>query len=582
MPDHEPVSGRALRRGATLIAAQVRLEPRAFAVAVAGASVFALATVASSVVLGRVVDTVVVPRFDGGDVTGAAVASAVVAVLAIGVVRSVAVVVRRVNASRTMLGVAARRRRTVVARYQEQPLVWHRRHGTGALLAHADAHVQAAVEVLAPLPFATSLVTLLGVSAVWLVLTDPVAGGLAVLMFPAFQVLNVLYQRRVEVPAERAQRTVGEVSRVVHESMEGVQVVRVLGLEAQEVARLAAPSDALRRERTRVAATRATFEAALDVLPNLTNVALVVVGAWRVQRGAMSPGEVFSFVYLFTLLVWPLRTVGWLLADLPRSLAGDEQVRRLLAEPVLPDPAAHLRPAPDGVAVRLQGVRVGYLPGRPVLHGVDLTVPAGASVALVGPVGSGKSTLLGVIGGLLHPDEGIVERAPGAVGVAFQEPFLFGSSVEDNVVLGRPLERDAVLDALHLAQATAFVDELPQGARSVVGERGVTLSGGQRQRVALARALAGRPPLVLLDDTTASLDPATEAAVLDGLSRSLARHGGTLVMVASRPSTIAVADEVVVLEAGHVVDHGRHDELLTRCAVYRELVEAYEQDRAGT
>jgi ATP-binding cassette, subfamily B, bacterial len=399
-------------------------------------------------------------------------------------------------------------------------------------------------------------------------------------MFPVFQLMNVGYQRKVEAPAERAQALVGDVSQVVHESFEGVQVIRALGLEAQEHDRLASAAGRLRDERVRLARTRATFEGALDILPNLTNVALVLVGAWRVREGAMTPGEVFSFVYLFTLLVWPLRTVGWVLADLARSLAGHGQIRRILGEPLVADPGSSLRPAAPGEAVALEHATFGYDPNRPVLHEVDLRIAEGASVAIVGPVGSGKTTLLLLLAGLIAPDRGAVRRASGAVGMAFQEPFLFAGSVADNVDLGRGCDPHVVRDALRLAQAEGFVDELPHGVDTVVGERGVTLSGGQRQRIALARAVAGRPPLVLLDDTTASLDPATEADVLDGLSRSLAHHGGTLVMVASRPSTIALADEVVVLAEGRVLDRGTHAELLSRCTPYQRLVEAYERDRS--
>jgi ATP-binding cassette, subfamily B, bacterial len=283
------------------------------------------------------------------------------------------------------------------------------------------------------------------------------------------------------------------------------------------------------------------------------------------------------------------------LGDMPRAVAGYERVAAVLAEalPVDREGAGAAGPAlPDGpLELEVDRLGYGYEPGAEVLHEVSFRVPAGGTVALVGPTGSGKSTLALLLARLLPPDRGRIRlggqdlggleggEAAEAVAVAFQEPFLFSTSVADNIRLDRP--HDGVGDAARLAQAEEFVARLPEGYDTVVGERGATLSGGQRQRVALARALAGRPRLLILDDATSSVDPVTEAAILGGLEGQL--PSTTTVIVASRLATIALADRVLYLEDGRLVADGPHERLLATTPGYARLVRAYEaaQARAG-
>jgi ABC-type multidrug transport system fused ATPase/permease subunit len=288
-------------------------------------------------------------------------------------------------------------------------------------------------------------------------------------------------------------------------------------------------------------------------------------------------GGLTSFLYLFTLLVFPLRLIGWALSQLPSSLAGWDRVREILDEPPMTDPAGLLREPDPGVGVEFRNVSFAYEPGSEVISGISASVRAGATVAVVGPTGSGKTTLLEVAAGLLAPDTGEVAVAGREPALVFQEPFLLSGSIADNVLLGIAASPDELAEALRLAAADEFVDVLPNGAETIVGERGISLSGGQRQRVALARALVRRPTVLLLDDTTSALDPSTEARILGNLRQSLG--GSTTLIVASRPSTIALADEVLFVVDGRLRAHGTHDELMGSDPDYRSLVEAYEHDR---
>lgn len=576
------------------------LHPRLFAAAITGAFVFALATVASSAAIRWTIDQVIIPRFDeGNDVAVSTVATGCALIVGVGLLRATSVVVRRGFAGAGQLRVAESLSNRVCDRYLAQPASWHRRQRDGELVARAGVDVDATIGGLAPIPFGIGTVVLLVVAGIWLISIDIVMGLVAISVFPILIVVNVRYQRRVDVHFERAQDALGTFTGAVHESFEAVQLVKSYGAGARETERLSRLAASIKDARVEAVRLRGTFEAFLESVPSLTNIGLVVVGAARVRSGDITVGDLSGVVFMFTLLVFPLRIIGYALSELPHSYSGYRRIRAVLDDPLDADPVDSIGSAPPPLALELDDVGFTY-PGEstPIVHDVDLRIPRRTVTAVVGATGAGKSTLIDLIGGVLGPTTGTVElhtgmsgqkaptghtedatdSAPPDVAVVFQEAFLFGGSVRDNIVVGRALDDTDVRVALELACADDFVDDLPDQLDTLVGERGVTLSGGQRQRLALARALATKPELLLLDDTTSALDPATELAVLDNLRSQLA--GTTIVMVASRPSTIALADDVIYLEQGTIADHGPHDRLMRDVDGYRHLVEAFETDRS--
>lgn len=565
-----------LRVAFRLVRALVRHHKRLFFTAVGGAAVFAACTVLSAAIVRLITDDLIAPRFNDGSVSKTRAFVVLGALILVGFVRAAGVIVRRTWAGRTAWRVTERLTSQVVQRLANQPAPWHRRQSTGELITRAGVDAEAATAILGPLPFATGVVVLVGLSSGWLVFTDLPLGLAAVAVFPGLILLNVRYQRRVEQYFKTSQDELGNLSAAVHESFDGVAVVKSFGAEARETERLAQIARRLRESRLSIVRLRSTFESLLDGIPTVINACLLVGGAYRVRSGDMTIGELIGFIYLFTLLVFPLRLIGFALSEVPHSLAGWNRIQKLLDEPMVADPARLLQHNDEGL-VQLTDLHFSHDGERQVLRGVSATIEAGRTVAVVGATGAGKTTLLHVIAGLIEADSGTISVPVAGTRLVFQEPFLLAGSIRDNITLGAAIEQSTIEAALTVAEAD-FLRDLPNGLETETGERGVGLSGGQRQRLALARALVCKPGVLLLDDTTSSLDPTTEAKVLANLRASLTDT--TVIAVASRPSTITLADDVLFLEDGIVVAHGRHDELMRDVVAYRNLIEAFEHDRA--
>ena len=566
-----------LGEAAQLIREVVRFHPRLFLIAVLGAALFAVCTVASSIGLKWMIDRVILVRFESGKIDLGALVAGSVIVIGIGLLRALGVVIRRSFAGRTEWRTCETITEKVIDHIVGQPIKWHRQKMTGDIVARCGVDADASVAILAPLPFSTSVVVMMVVSASWMLYVDIPLGLLAVIVFPILLALNIGYQRRIDRFYNAAQKELGTLSEAVHESFDGVMVVKSFGAEVRETERLAKISSRLKDARISAIGVRSVFEAMLDVVPTLINILLIVLGAYRVKAGEMSVGDLSSFIYLFTLLIFPLRIIGYLFSEIPHSVAGWRRICEVLDEQILDDPNLKIHRASDGIAIEIRELCFSHQDGTQVLNDLSMKIESGKIVALVGATGSGKSTLLHLISGLIEPSSGSVAVQEGGVALVFQEAFLFAESLRYNITLDSDISTERVMKAITTAQCQDFVSDLEQGLETVMGERGVSLSGGQRQRVALARAIAHDRPVLLLDDTTSALDPKTESNVIGGLRGVSTGH--TLLIVASRPSTIALADEVLFMADGRIVDRGTHESLLKTSEHYRLLISAFEHDR---
>jgi ABC-type multidrug transport system fused ATPase/permease subunit len=555
-----------LGRGLRVLGRAIRTEPRLFVIGTLGSSLFGLLVIANSYVVGAVIGHVVVPAFSERRAGAAELGLIAAAFIGISLLRVASIFGRRLGAGFMQFRLQARYRRAVTRRYLALPPAWHQRHATGTLLSNANSDVEAAFVPIAPLPFAVGTIVMIVAAVVSLFFTDWVLAMVGVCLFPLLFGMNYIYSRRMSPRQIRAQQLRGRVSAVAHESFDGALVVKTMGREADESKRFQVHVTELRDALISVGRLRGLFDPLMDALPSIGTLAVLLLGAWRLQTGAMSVAELVSVAFLFTVLAFPVRAIGWVVAELPRSVAGWERVQAVLAaEGDLAYGAAE--PAASGpAALTFDQVHFSYGEdgeGAEVLHDISFTVPAGKTVALVGATGSGKSTIASLAVRLVDPDSGTVcvdgiplpqlsERAlASATALVPQIPFIFDDTVRGNVTLDR------------------------DGLDTAVGERGTSLSGGQRQRLTLARALAGRPRLLVLDDATSAVDPRVEAAILASLRGHEA--GASILVVAYRRATIALADEVVYLEDGKVVATGTHAHLMATEPGYLNLVTAYEK-----
>jgi ABC-type multidrug transport system fused ATPase/permease subunit len=510
--------------------------------------------------------------------------------LGVAILRAVGIVARRLGAGVMQYRMQAAYRREVTAQYLRLPMSWHQRHPAGVLLSNANSDVEAAWAPIAPLPMAVGTIAMVVIAVVQMLLVDLTMAAVGLLVFPLVTVATLTYQRFSSPLFTRIQALRAELSEVAHESFDGAMVVKTLGREAEETARFAEKAEQLRDLGIRVGRIRAVFDPLLEALPGFGVLGVLGVGVWRIRHGQADPGDVVTIAYLLTIVAFPIRSIGWLLGEFPRSVVGWRRVKSVLdASGSLPYGEQRLPPSRTGARLEIEGLVFAYDPGQPLLREVTFEAEPGRTVAVVGATAAGKSTLTTLLSRLVDPDRGRVsidgtdlrDLAAGelarAVALVPQTAFLFDDTVRGNVTLGADIPDEDVWAALRTAQADGFVAALPAGLDTRLGERGTSLSGGQRQRISLARALVRRPRLLILDDATSAVDPEVEQRILAGLREE---SDSTLVVVAYRKATIGLADEVVHLADGEVRDRGTHAELLERSPDYADLVNAYESQAA--
>jgi len=569
----------------------MREQRRLFSLALIGSLVFGALTVADAWILGWATDNVIAPSFDEGELEVGLAVTVIALFMGVAVLRAFGIIARRLIGGIVYFRLLAEYRRRVTRRYLELPMSWHHKHPTGQLLSNANADVEAVWEAMMPLPMALGVIAMLVVAVIAMLTADVVLTLVGLVIFPLLFAINVGYQRFLSERVSRAQALRADVSAVAHESFDGAMVVKALGRETAETERFAQVSYQLRDANIAAGKIRSVFDPIVEALPSIGVMLVVVLGVERVLSGATEPSSVVQVAYLFTVIAFPLRAFGWVLGGLPRTVIGWERVQSVLTARGRADYGDAGLPGTAALRLRVRDLTFGYDRGGPVLDGLDFEVEPGRTVAVVGLTGSGKSTLAELLIRLVDPVSGAVEldgidardlthaELAGAVTLVPQHAFMFDDSIRENVTLGLPVDDEAVWEALRTAQADRFVHALPGRLDGQLGERGTTLSGGQRQRIALARALVRRPRLLILDDATSAVDPEVEARILAGL-RDRTRGGETtVVVVAYRKATIALADEVLFLEAGRIADRGPHAELVTRSSAYRDLVDAYDLAR---
>jgi ABC-type multidrug transport system fused ATPase/permease subunit len=594
-----------LGSGRHLVWRQLKRAPKEFLVGGLGTTLYAAMTILASFVLGWIIDDILIPSVKTGEVATTALAGAAAAIIGVAAFNGVGVTLRRTGAYYAQHRLQYRDRIAVTDRYLDLPVEWHRRHPTGQLLANANEDVEAASFIAAPLPMAFGVVLMLIGTAVILIITDPFLALIGFLVGPAILIVNYTFQRKMRAVAAQAQSLRAQVADIAHESFDAALVVKTLGRENDEVGRFGERSDELRDRMVEVGRLRAFFDPVMEALPNIGILAVIVVGAWRVDQGLITPGTLVTFAYLFRLVALPMRVFGWLLGELPRAVVGLHRVEAVLGEQervlygeTRPDRVggagatanaiAYAYPETDYEDIGAQAVATTVNGESRGIESVTLEVEPGRTVALVGPTGSGKSTIAHLLVRLFDPDTGEIcldghtlvdlerDTLADSVSIVFQETFLFNDTIYANITLDESFDDEEVFEAARLAQAHDFITGLENRYATVVGERGANLSGGQRQRIAIARALVRKPRLLVLDDATSAVDPAVESAILEGL-RSLET---TVVIVAYRRSSIVLADEVIYVEDGRVIDRGTHPDLYQTLPAYQALIDAYERETA--
>jgi ATP-binding cassette subfamily B protein len=545
--------------------------------------VFAWAAMGMTVLIpflvGRTVDAIT--RHDRSAILPLALAILGAALLRLGLT-----FVRRLVAGRVSVAVEYDLRSRFYAHLQRLELGFFDGQQTGQLMSRATVDLQGIRFFLGyGLIFMTqNALTILLAGGVMFAL-DPVLAALALAPVPVVVLTAMRYNRRSRPAVQEIQQRLAELTAEVEESISGIRIVKAFAREPHMLARFRAKVTRVFDQNVYSTRLSAFYSPLLGFMPSLGLAAILLVGGRQVIKGTLSLGDFTAFYTYVMMLVGPMRILGAALGMAQRAIASGNRMFEILdREPRIESPpGAPALPAGRGL-VELRDVSLSYGPDTSALHDVDLRFEAGTTVAFVGPSGSGKTSIVALLARLYDPTSGrvVIDGADvrsvdlrslrSEIAFVAEESFLFSASVAENISYARPEASMVEVErAARRAQAHDFIERLPKGYETVIGERGMTLSGGQRQRIAIARALLADPRILVLDDATSSVDARTEAAIREGLAEAM--KGRTTFIVAHRLSTISLADEIVVLDDGVVVDRGTHEELLERCPLYAEIAD---------
>ena len=510
----------------------------------------------------------------------------VLALLGAGLLRLLLTVGRRLIAGQVSLAVEFDLRQVFYEHLQKLELAFFDSQQTGQLMSRATVDLQSIRFFLGyGLIWVSQSALTIFFAAVAMFLLDPLLAVLALAPVPFLVATATRYSRRNRPAEQEVQQRIGEVTASAEESVSGIRIVKAFARERHMLDRFRHSVNRVFEQSMVSARLQSFYTPLMGFLPNLGLAAVLLVGGNQVISGSIRAGELAAFVSYIAMLSGPVRWLGMSLSMAQRATASGNRMFEILdREPTMQSPPG-APPLPRGRGrVSLQRVTLRYDGSEPALTGIDLEVAPGRTIALVGPTAAGKTSLVGLLARLYDPTEGRVviddadikevDLASLRSEIAFvaDDSFLFSDTVAANIAYARPdATQEQVESAARRAQAHEFISQLPDGYETVIGERGLTLSGGQRQRVAIARALLAEPRILILDDATSSVDARTEAQIKAGLREAM--EGRTTFIVAHRLSTISLADEIVVLDRGRIVDRGTHEELLERCPLYEEIAE---------
>jgi ATP-binding cassette subfamily B protein len=510
----------------------------------------------------------------------------VLAIGGAGLLRLGLTVIRRLIAGKVSVNVEFDLRERMYRHLQSLELGFFDSQQTGQLMSRATIDLQSIRFFLGyGLIFLTQNALTLALASVVMFTIKPDLAALSLAPVP-FVVLSAMrYNRRSRPAVQEISQRLAELTAEVEESISGVRIVKAFAREEHMLGRFR--RSVLRVFDQNIYSTRlqAFYSPLLGFLPSLGLAVVLLVGGREVINGGLSLGDFAAFYTYLIMLTGPMRMLGVSLGMAQRAVASGNRVFEILDREPRIESAPDAPPLPDGPgAVELRDVSLAYNGGAPALEDAELKVSAGQTVALVGPSGSGKTSLVALLARLYDPTRGSVlvdgadlrtvdvKSLRSQIAFVADDSFLFSASVAENIAYAHPeATQEEIETAARRAQAHGFIESLPDGYATLVGERGLTLSGGQRQRIAIARALLADPRILILDDATSSVDARTEAAIKRGLREVMA--GRTTFIVAHRMSTISLADEIVVMDAGTIVDRGSHEELLERCPLYAEIAE---------
>jgi ABC-type multidrug transport system fused ATPase/permease subunit len=506
------------------------------------------------------------------------------AIIGLGALRAVLMAARRLISGKQALAVEMDMRQGLYAHLVRLSFGFYDRHQTGQLMSRATVDLQGVRFFLGYglIFFFQNILTVVSVTVVLFFFEWKLA-LIVLAITPVLVVLAYRYSHVAHPTLRDVQQKLADVATVAEENIVGVHVVKSFAQEPKEQEKFTDRSEAVFQQTLRANRQRALYVPFISWVPMLAQAAVLLVGARMVANGQLTVGGFIAFNLYLGMLIMPLRSLGMWIGQAQRATASGERIFQVMDEPeeVADRPDAILLPEGGG-HLRFEGVGFEYLDERPVLQDIDLELAPGKTIALIGHTGSGKTTLTSLVPRFYDVASGRVtldgvdvrdvklNSLRHAIGVISQDPFLFSATVRENITFGAPdLDNAEVENIARLAQAHEFVEQLPDGYDTVIGERGITLSGGQRQRLAIARALAVDPRVLILDDATASVDASTEARIRVGLREAMRNR--TTLIIAHRLSTIALADEIVVLDDGRIAARGTHEELLATSQVYRDI-----------